>query len=235
MIFLYHIQRTGGRSFTQSILTEFSNPWEMWMRCHGETERDEGPVIECEGKKVVPWNRNPMGVCDDFFYGWSHFPAHQIELPDHCFTVTILRDPVTRFISFYRYLRKFDYIGAVNTPGYFHIHTYLRPDILSTIEAFPKVHLYQMLHHFSPTLDVDEAVEGIGGVSYWFRMENYVNGLKGLRSLLGLKMPWKHHEDGNIPEQTEQDVREELTPKVRAQLVEIFQPEYEFLERLGAR
>lgn len=103
---------------------------------------------------------------------------------------------------------------------------------MDTVAAFPDIHRYQMLYHFSSTLDVDEAVERIREVSYWFRMENYAQGLVDLRGLLGLKLPWIHWVDGNISQGTEETVKAELTPDVLSELTALFRPEYELLEKL---
>ncbi len=40
----------------------------------------------------------------DYLFANSHAPAYRVNLPPHTFTVTILRDPIARVLSYYRYL-----------------------------------------------------------------------------------------------------------------------------------
>jgi len=229
VIYFYHIQRTGGRSLVASILNQFGDP-NLWGRCMGS----EGPkqIVECAAGQIVPWCADPMSVCPDFWFSWSHVPAHQFELPPQCFTITILRDPVDRFLSYYRFLRTYDDPTRVYQPVHFNALQYLRPTVLETAEAFPPMHRYQMLYHFSEVLDANQAAARIRRLSYRFPLELFDLGLSGLGSMVNMSLNPVHRAD-SIPPTTNEKVKDELTAEVRNQLVQIFQPEYALLEELG--
>lgn len=230
-IYFYHIMRTGGRSFSHAVIAQFKDPAEVWGRCLGKW--GESPVVEVEGKKIVPWHGAPP--ISDFFYSWSHVPVYSVKIPKGCFTITILRDPVDRFISLFRDLKKHEWLGNAipKIVGHSDLRRFVRKDILGTAHVFPPKDCLGQLYHFSLTGNIDEAVETIRGLSYVLRIEKYEEGLKELRRLLGLKLPYLRYTDTDIPEETYHEVAAQLTPQVVEELREIFAPEYELLERLG--
>jgi len=188
-------------------------------------------VVEVEGWKIVSWCGAPP--ISDFFYSWSHVPVYNVKIPKGCFTITILRDPVDRFVSRARDLRKHDQLGNP-IPGVFrNLGILLRKGLLSAARACLPGERLEQLYHFSPTGDIDEALETVRKISYVFRMEEYEEGLRGLRKLLGLKLPHLHCTDGDIPGLVYHDIAAQLIPQVTGGLREIFAPEYELLERLG--
>jgi len=195
-------------------------------------------VVEIEGKKIVPWHGAPP--ISDFYYSWSHSLAHSVKIPKGCFTMTILRDPVDRFISRARDLKKHEQLGNL-LPGNpstvdHQLGVLLRKGLLGAARAcLPGRErlCFEQLYHFSPTGDIDEAIEMMKGLSYVFRIEKYEEGLGDLRELLCLELPHLHLIDKDIPKETYREVATELTPQVIEELREMFIPEYKLLERLN--
>jgi hypothetical protein len=98
-IYHYHVRKTAGTSLDSSF-------WGLG-----------GAVVEAASRREVteaiepnePHRRfvrhDPALIAQgDYFYASSHLPMHQVIVPPDTFTVTILRDPAARVISYYRYL-----------------------------------------------------------------------------------------------------------------------------------
>jgi hypothetical protein len=207
-------------------MEEFENPEKVWGRCHGGCEN---AVLEVEGKKIVPWNCEPP--IPDFFYSWSHMPAYMVKIPKGCFTITILRDPIQRFISLFRFLCMYKYLKVPIPKGHFNLGRFVREDILSTAYAFPPRYCLGQLYHFSPEGDINEAIEEIGRLSYVIRTERFEEGLMDLRKTLSLRLPHLHCKEDGMPE-VEREIVIQMIPQVLEELREVLAPGYELLQRM---
>jgi hypothetical protein len=94
-IYHFHVRKTGGSSLDAAF---YALGGLEGLSVH----RAAGGVVG-NGLKFVGSNK-PIIEQGDYFYGTSHFPAWWLELPPETFTLTILRDPVSRVVSYYRYL-----------------------------------------------------------------------------------------------------------------------------------
>jgi hypothetical protein len=98
-IYHFHVRKTAGTSLNRAFWglgglgdAVMRHPNQVGRRLSGNGlvfVRDDARLIE-QG---------------DYFFASSHTPAYMLALPKGTFTVTILRDPAARVVSYYRYLR----------------------------------------------------------------------------------------------------------------------------------
>jgi hypothetical protein len=97
----FHIRKTAGTSLNAAF-------WALGGPSVGEIissarKAETGGVIEGNGLKFV--RGDPGLIRDgDYFFAATHSPAFDVEVPPDTFTITILRDPVARVVSYYNYL-----------------------------------------------------------------------------------------------------------------------------------
>ncbi len=161
-----------------------------------------------------------------YFYGRSHRSFHEQSLPHDTFTVTVLRDPVERVLSYFDYLVAGDPPG---TPG--PVRPKERQLAAGGFDAFldrlPDHHLLTQLGMFSATYDVAEASERIAGCSSVLFTEAFSRGVE----LLGrqLELPLTVHR-ARVTGGRRSTLSEAQLDRLRSRL----QPEYDLLTRLRA-
>jgi hypothetical protein len=95
-IYHYHVRKTGGTSMNAAFwaLGGFDS-----LACKGRHHS----LVGRSGLRLVGGDLKLISE-GDYFFAHSHAPAHLVSLPPDTFTITILRDPVARLMSYYRYL-----------------------------------------------------------------------------------------------------------------------------------
>ncbi len=169
-VYHYHVRKTAGTSLNSAF-------WALaGLDLRTMSDRQ---VAEGNGLKVV--RGNPRLIEEgDYFFANSHQPAHTLRLPPSTFTVTILRDPASRAISYYSYLlwarsgeanrdREpfLDEVLAESAflgrgPRRFLARLSPRrrePAFRDFLDRVPPSHLLTQLHMFSERLDPAEAAE----------------------------------------------------------------------------
>jgi hypothetical protein len=227
MIYLYHTRKTGGRSLIFAFLAQTGgDPASLYAQlCRA--------YATFGGRLFRGWDAAPP---PETYFAWSHEPAWWVTLPDGAFTVTIFRDPIKRLASHYRMLllyQAFDQRQMV--PKY--EWAWLGDDLYDFALRMPVEHRLRQLYMFSERLDVGEAVERVGGVSFWFRLEDYDAGLAGLGQRLGAELESFRVDDPNCPGHplgaaVEARIAGELRA-ARGKLRRLLAPEYEVRARLG--
>jgi hypothetical protein len=159
-----------------------------------------------------------------YFYAWSHLPAHQVSLPPGTFTVTILRDPVSRVVSYFNYLVQGDQPDAsLRVPP--EERALADGGFGAFLDRVPRRQLLRQLFTFSPSFDVEEAAEGVRSCSYVFTNERYEEGLAGLSERLALPLTTRRERVTR---------RSDPLPATHLdRLREVLQPEYALLHALG--
>lgn len=168
----------------------------------------------------------------DWFYANAHAAAHEVALPPDTFTVTILRDPVARVRSLYRYLLwardepragELDpYFTALREEG-----VWLGTGFADFLDRVPIRHLQRQLWMFSPRGDVDEAAARIVRLDAVLFTETFADDLAALARRLGLPLaPRRERRFG---------AEVVLTPAEIALARERLAPEVALVERVRAR
>ena len=98
-IYHFHVRKTAGTSLDSSF-------WALGgpeLEALSKQEAEEATEAGGRGRRFVRHDPRLIAA-GDYFYASSHEPAHLLEIPPGTFTITILRDPVARVVSYYRYL-----------------------------------------------------------------------------------------------------------------------------------
>ncbi len=218
-IYHHHIRKTAGTSLNSA----FWGLAGLDLRQMGRRQR-----VVRDGYVFV---RNDPGLIAQgaYFFANSHHPAHALRLPEDTFTVTVLRDPLARVLSHYRYL-----IWARDDPG-----AGAREPFLSGLQAeigwlgrtfadflarIPREHLLRQLYTFSPGFDVDEAAAGVLACDAVGFTESFADDIRCLGERLGLP----------LDERREREFVQRIAP-ADAELAaarEMLAPEYALLARV---
>ncbi len=155
-------------------------------KLYPELGRSKFKRLIIDDKVYVGWNKLLLEQ-GNYFYGFSHKPMHAINLPEDTFTITILRDPVKRAISYYNMLKSFE----KNNPSHPVLKTegqYLGESFSDFLGKVPTERLSRQLFMFSEEFNVEEALENISNINFVMSTENYENDLKKLGEELNLNL-----------------------------------------------
>jgi hypothetical protein len=219
-IYFHHIRKTGGTSLLRSFLgLGGEDPVVVERRIadsfFGRTQ-SHGLVFAAGHKEVLNRGR--------YFFAFSHNPAHELRLPDGTFTVTVLRDPLRRVLSYYSYLRAGDGPDAAFPVK--EKERQLAADGLAVfLQRVPRHHLLRQLYTFSRTYDVEEAAIAIRRCSAVISNERYEEGLRAVGERLGL--PLIPRKDRVTPH-SDEPLDEAVLQRIR----DLLEPEYELLRRV---
>lgn len=222
-IYLYHIRKTGGTSITNGILSLYTDDPSVIERRLGSRQ----PRVVRAGDLVVAAHDRLALQAGWYTYGWSHIPAWRLRLRPRTYTVTVLRDPIDRVVSLYRYL---------SDPGSDHGHIFGAPLAERAIAAegfdrfldlVPKSDLLNQLYMFSARFDPAEAAERIERCSLVFLVQDMSHGLAKLSALIGRRLPERaeRRSSGRFAPSDEQ------LERLRRSLA----PEYALMDRLRPR
>lgn len=222
-IYLYHVRKTAGTSLVRSFLgLGGEDPGAVESRISGSLlsrTRTGQYVVTC-GQGTLQQG--------DYFFGWSHMASHRFRLPGRTFTIALLRDPVARVLSYYRYLVAGD---AAQGTMVWHVQNDERAlageSFSDFLENIPDELLLNQLYMFSPRFDVAEAAERILDCSAIMMTETFERDLGNLASALGLALEYRHE---RVTALTKAPVGERQLEVLRDRLA----AEYQLLEKLGA-
>jgi hypothetical protein len=182
-IYHHHVRKTGGTSLNRAFLgLGGEDPAAVHWRMRGaiHATRSGGRVYVAHDRRLVE--------AGHYFFGWQHAPAWSVDLPPGTFTVTVLRDPVARLISLYRYLAD-PRSDATQPFGAGRAERRLASAGFSRfLDHLPREAALRQLYTFSPSFSVEEAAEGVRACSAWFSTEDYQAGLPELGAVLGVAL-----------------------------------------------
>ncbi len=223
-IYHYHIRKTAGTSLNSAFLNAFGIDYEQLERCR--RGRKGGLVFAQHNRPVIKRGR--------FFYASSHASAHEVKPPPHTFTVTVLRDPVDRLLSHYRYLMSIKSDPQVRQQEARWMKTlqremaWLGDSFADFLTHIPREHLQRQLYTFSAQYDVEEATQAILALSAVCFTETFGADLERLARRLDLPLRLRHERRSTpLPQPPPADLERartllapeiELLKSVRAQL-----------------
>lgn len=182
-IYHYHIRKTAGTSLNSA----------FWGLAGLDLESARG--VRIFANKLVYVRHNQELIEEGaWFFANSHIPAHSLTLPPNTFTVTVIRDPLRRLISHYRYL-VWARDDAGNAQRLDPAFSSLRREIAWLGDSFadfltqiPKKHALAQLYMFSREYDVKEALERIHGCTSVCLTERFADGIQFLSNTLQLPL-----------------------------------------------
>jgi peptidoglycan/xylan/chitin deacetylase (PgdA/CDA1 family) len=172
----------------------------------------------------------------EYFFANSHLPAYRLELPPRTFTVTILRDPVARVVSLYRYL-----VWVRANPGARQAEPMidslqreaaaLEGGLLASIDRAPPEYLLRQLSMFSERMDPLEAAENVLGCDAVCFTETFPEDLEAVSRALGLELRELHERRFGAQVSPTEEERDRLLDRLA--------PEYAMIDcvrrEIGAR
>lgn len=221
-VFFYHIRKAAGTTVTYSFLSLGGQSNLVYQRM----SRDPEHRVVARGRVFAGWDARQVEN-GNYFYAWSHAPAHRLSIPEHTFTLTSLRDPAARIVSHYAMLRR-HMRERPQHPCLLEEQQYMGGGFCEFLERLPRHKLLAQLHHFSPHYDVESAYESIMACNHVIFVEDFNDGLQKLAEKTGLPLRSTH------VGQSSRNDKPHLTADMRDQLRTQLQPEYVLYERVRA-
>jgi len=227
-VYHFHVRKTAGTSLNAA----------FWALGGLDLQAaSNSQVLEGNGLRFVRGNQRLIEE-GDYFFANSHQPAYELRLPPQTYTITILRDPAARAISYFRYLlwarghpeaREAEpFIDNVLAESSFLDRRFSlrRREVTfrDFLERVPPRHLLNQVHMFSARMDPAEAAENALACSATCFTETYPQDLRRVAAELGLDLREKR--ERGFGEKVEPSERE------REMLHERLEPEYAMIERV---
>lgn len=227
-VYHFHVRKTAGTSLNAAF-------WALGgldlRAVAGEQE------VEGNGLRFVRGNRELIER-GDYFFANSHRPAHALRLPPATYTITILRDPSARVVSYYRYLlwaranrrakEAEPFIeDVVAESSFLDRRLSLRRrqvGFRDFLDRVPPERLLTQLQMFSARLDPDEAAERALACTATCFTETYPEDLA--RVAADLQLDLRELRERSFGEKVE------LSDAERELLRERLAPEYAMIERV---
>tara|TARA_R110000824_G_scaffold348008_1_gene534735 strand:+ start:4505 stop:5251 length:747 start_codon:yes stop_codon:yes gene_type:complete len=226
--YFYHMMKTGGRSVYGSFAHYLSN-----TKCG---DANGCSVTSCEypnsscllARQAIngQFQENYPSVGKLFSGGHTPFWHEGGRVRQYDYTITVIRDPLSRLLSHYRMLQQiyqFDQRSENNDPS--DDPKWVINGFDYFIKKFPKEFRLHQLHFFSPSYNVDEAFDNITKCSQIIRTENQQEGFDqfALKSRIQLT-----EIVSGATAIKEHDLSADQVEKLR----EILEPEYDFYEKV---
>ncbi|HLO15689.1 MAG TPA: sulfotransferase family 2 domain-containing protein [Anaerolineales bacterium] len=223
-IYLYHIQKTGGTSLNYMFLSlGGEDPLDVYNRLAAKGLKARRTLSN--DKVYVGWDKKLIED-GNYFYAFSHTPKHRLRIPEETFTITCLRDPKKRVLSLYKEF--FEYkLNDVDHPCRVYSDNWLGNSFHDFLRNAPQKELLRQLYMFSPTFDIEEALENILACSFFFRTEEFSQGCDELSKRLKINLLPLHVRKTTI--------NAAIKESELLLLESILKPEYELMAKLEQR
>ena len=216
----FHSRKTAGTTLAKCFLSLCGQDGDSLFKQLGQ--QSDRPMM-VNDFVFVGWNQSLI-ESGEYFFGFSHIPFHQIQLPPQTFTFASFRDPAARVISHYRMLKDFS-TQQVKHPCFAEEGPWLGRSFSEFLERVPREHLQNQLYMFSKDYDVDEAFETIQGLDHCFCTENLSQGVKAFFEKTGIQLPARHDRKS--------EYKFQIGDNDRIKLRQMLHEEYELLDRIN--
>jgi hypothetical protein len=221
-IYFYHLRKTGGTSLVRSFLALGGEDpetvhWRMKRPPHATTSG--GFVFVGADRRLIERG--------DYYFGWSHAAAWWLAVPPDTFRITVLRDPLQRMVSLYRYLADPRADAGQPFPAPSVQRAWAADGFSTFLDRLPRRDLLVQLGSFSESFDVEEAAGRIAACEAVIMTPDLDRATARLGSQLGVELEARR-ERSSVS-------RLELTEADLSRLREVLEPEYRLMTRLVER
>jgi hypothetical protein len=220
-IYHYHVRKSAGTSLN----TAFWRLAELDLQNIGRKScvSQNGFIFVRHDPKLISQG--------NYFYASSHNPSYRLSLPPKTFTITILRDPLKRLLSYYRYLSYVRYSPVACDTEPYYKEVFKQTECMGNsfsefLDNTPHRHLFNQLYMFSKTYDPREASEAVLKCNSICFTESFSDDLARLKQQLDL--PLEQRRDRAF--KTEISVEDSELSKAR----EILADEFKLIELVKA-
>jgi hypothetical protein len=218
-IYLYHVRKTAGTSIAFAFLgLARTDPHLMDRRL------SRFYFAQSHGHRYVANNRALIRQ-GSYFFAYSHLPAYSVEPPQSgTFKFTVLRDPIERVVSLYRYLATPEADSSYSHKALVEERRWATQGFDRFLAQIPRQHLTNQLHMFSKSSSVDEAVDRLNQLDLVLRTERLDHDIARLQEALDLRFSLTRERSSALP----------FTPTdaQRDHLVDLLMPEFEILRQI---
>ena len=218
-IYLYHVRKTGGTSIAFAFMTvSDSNPHLIERRLARFAFAQRNGYRYVVGPRLIRQG--------DYLFGGNHSPFYSVRPPEMgTFRFTVLRDPISRVVSLYRYLADPSADSSFTLKAPVKERQWVNDGFDQFLDRVPLLHLSNQLYMFSESGSVNEAVERLSTLDMVLRTERLAQDLHRLESALNLSLSLSRQRTSISP----------FTPTdaQRDRLRELLAPECEMLRQLS--
>ena len=181
-IYLYHVRKTAGTSIAFALMRLARTDPHLVDR-----RLARFCFAQRRGYRYVA-NNAALIRQGSYFFAFSHLPAYAIEPPEvGTFKFTVLRDPIDRVVSLYRYLASPEADASYSHKAPVEERRSATEGFDRFLDQIPRQHLTNQLHMFSKSSGVDEAVNCLNQLDLVLRTEHLDRDLGRLQEALDLR------------------------------------------------
>jgi hypothetical protein len=221
-IYLYHVRKTAGTSLVFALMRlSQRDPHLIDQRL------SRFYFAQSHGYRFVAHNEALIRQ-GSYFFAYSHLPAYSIYPPEAgTFKFTVLRDPIERVVSLYRYLASPGADSSYSLKAMVEERRWATEGFDRFLDQIPLQHLRNQLHMFSKSSSVDEAVNYLNQLDLVLRTEYLDRDLHRLQEALDLRF--------SLTRERSSLLRFAPTDAQRDRLHDLLIPEFEILRQIEPR